>query len=208
MFILKRLALLSVFGVVIVGANGAHAESCGSLMNAYGPFDYRTASTELRERVEKFHFTESVATLRAGASSVAIGGDISYTLRVFPNHPRALSAMAELARRQKTDRPRGSIYSVDCWFDRAVRYQPNDATVRVVYGIAMMKNHKYEEAIRQLEAADKLAPDDPDVHYNLGLAYYNMRDYEHARQHAKKAYEMGYPLPGLKNMLERVNQWQ
>jgi hypothetical protein len=34
-----------------------------------------------------------------------------------------------------------------------------------------------------------------------------LKDYEKARKHAKKAYDGGYPLPGLKNQLKAANQW-
>jgi tetratricopeptide (TPR) repeat protein len=192
----------------LVVTTASAATRCGELANAVGPYDYRNATQQKRELIERFHFTESVETLRKGQSSVSIGADISYTLRVFPNHPRALNSMAELARMQKTDRPAGSPYTIECWFERAVRFRPEDGNVRLVYGIALLKSGQREEAIDQLKKADELVPHNANVHYNLGLAYFGGHDYEKAREHAKIAYKLGFPLPGLREMLERAKQWQ
>src|SRR5262245_56299958 len=58
---------------------------------AAGPADYRIASDYLIRLVENAHFTPDVEMLNRGKSST-VGGDLAYTLRVFPNHPRALKA--------------------------------------------------------------------------------------------------------------------
>jgi predicted Zn-dependent protease len=184
------------------------SDPCGSLENAVGPFDYRTTSVKQKEIVERFHFTESVETLSKGQSSVAIGADIAYTLRVFPNHSRALIAMADLALRQKTDRPHGSPYTVACWFERAIRFRPDDGKVRLAYGVALLKRGERDPAIRQLLVADRLLPKDANVNYNLGLAYFYGKDYVKARERAKDAYALGFPLPGLRDMLVREHQWE
>jgi hypothetical protein len=34
------------------------------------------------------------------------------------------------------------------------------------------------------------------------------KDYDLAKTHAKKAYELGFPLPGLKNQLIKVGKWE
>jgi hypothetical protein len=92
--------------MTLLGASGAGAqESCGSLANAVGPWDYRTASQQRRELVELYHFRLDVETLAPGRSPISIGADISYTLRAFPNHPRALISMANLGQREKRRRP-------------------------------------------------------------------------------------------------------
>ena len=56
-------------------------------------------------------------------------------------------------------------------------------------------------------AAVELAPEDPTINYNAGLAYLKKKEYDKARQHAKKAYELGFPLPGLKNKLVEAGKW-
>jgi tetratricopeptide (TPR) repeat protein len=127
---------------------------------------------------------------------------------VFPNHPRALLSMAELARKEKRMQPRGSEYDLDCWFERAVRFRPDDGNVRLVFGIALMRDAKYDKAVEQFGIAEQAMPNSADVHYNMGLAYYHLGNYDDALVRAKRAYELGHPLPGLRRMLEKAGRWQ
>jgi Tfp pilus assembly protein PilF len=196
------------FGVPMVAAHGQDMSACGSLQNAFGPYDYRTATAQQRATVENFHFTRDVETLRRGSTSLRIGADISYTLRAFPNHPRALLAMARLGEKEKTPRPSGADYTVECYFDRALRFTPEDPSVRLLFGTFLLKNGKREAAIEQLKIAELHAGANGNVYYNLGLAYFDLKDYGKAREYAKRAHELGFTLPGLKNKLQSVGQWR
>jgi tetratricopeptide (TPR) repeat protein len=180
-------------------------EPCGSLGNAV---DYRTAPRKRVYRIESVHFPEDVETLRRGSTSRHIGKDITFVLRNFPNHPRALIAMAKLAQKEKADPPAGSAFTVACWFDRALRLTPNDPEVYLAYGVALLLQDKPKEAITALEKSDELRAGDANVHYNLGLAYFDLDNYDKSLEHAKKAYELGFPLQGLRNKLESVHRWQ
>jgi tetratricopeptide (TPR) repeat protein len=205
---MKRIAMLLLLAAMLPAVRAAAQDACGDLKNFYGPFDYRTASPELKARIENFHFTPKVATLQGGQSTMDIGADIAYTLRVFPNHPRALYAMAELGRRQKLPVPIKAGLSVDCWFERALRFAPDDGQVRIVYGIELLKDGKREQAIDQLNAGIKLDPTDGNAQYNVGLAYFDLGDYDKALEHAKKAEALGYTLPGLKAKLQKAGKWK
>ncbi len=180
---------------------------CGSLENAYGPYDYRTDKHKLKI-VEDYHFTSDVETLRRGASTQAIGGDLSYTLRAFPNHHRALHAMARLALREKTARPRASRYTVDCWFERAMRFRPDDGMVRLTYGIYLAQVGKRDNALEMLESAEKLGQSGANFHYNMGLVYAELGRYDEALTHAHRAYALGFNLPGLRDKLKRAGKWR
>ena len=109
-------------------------EECGTLNNAYGPYDYWTDKDKLGI-VETRHFTPQVEMLRAGESSY-IGDDLEYTLRAFPNHPRALMAMVKLGEKEKTNRPKGTKLPLHYFRDRAIRFRPQD-------GIALMMEAMY-----------------------------------------------------------------
>lgn len=183
--------------------------ACGDpFHNNYGPFDYRTASTQTKYTVEHFHFTPKVASLKGGESTVVIGADIAYTLRAFPNHPRALMAMAELARREKTPMPVGAGFPISCWYERAIEFRPDDGVVRTIIGIELLKDGKASDAIEQLEKARALNPGDANVPYNLGLAYFDLGDYDKSLKYAKEAYKAGFPLPGLRHKLQKMHKWQ
>lgn len=201
--------MLATVSMALAGVGHAQVVAgCGSLANAKGPYDYRTPPPAVLHVVEQYHFTESVATLAKGSTGQSIASDISYTLRYFPNHTRALLAMATLSRLEKKDPPTGSPYTVDCWFKRAIEFRPDDEQVRTIYGITLLQDGKRSDAIGQLKQAIIMAPDDANAHYNLGLAYFGERHYDQALTEAKRAYALGFPLPGLRDMLKRENQWK
>ncbi|MET0319802.1 MAG: tetratricopeptide repeat protein, partial [Duganella sp.] len=156
--------------------------------------------------VEQYHFTPAVEGLVKGASG-PLGGDIGYTLDHFPNHHRALAAMSKLALRDRNRKPHGAHYTIDCYFERAVRFRPNDARVRTLYGSYLLAVGQQDGALEQLERAAALEPANPTAHYNLGLLYVRKKDYDKARASAHQAYGMGFPLPGLKNQLAAAGQW-
>lgn len=183
---------------------------CGNFVygqTALGPLDYRTTPQNEIDFVEMRHFPEHVERLVRGEKGT-IAGDIAYTLRVFPNHPRALRSAAELTRRNGGSMPQDMHYSIACWFDRAIAYRPDDAQVRVVYAFELVRAKKLAEAKPQVEMAEKLAKGNPTVHYNVGLLYFELKDYERSMANAKIAYESGFNLPGLKDKLTKAGQWK
>lgn len=215
----KRMLSLAVLWLVAIVMPTAPAFAqdlgiCGSLNNSFGPFDYRHKSsvrTELgdaHQMVEGAHFTANVEQLIRGKSTALPGGDIDYTLRAFPNHHRALLSMSRLALRAKSDQPPDMRYTATCWFERAMRFAPDDGMVRMLYGQYLLKVGKQREAIEHLEAAEKLTEGSANLHYNLGLAFIEVKRYEDARRHARKAYALGFPLPGLRERLKRLGQWK
>ena len=198
---------------VIIGTADLYARQtpphCGDLA-APGTQIYDYTSPEDKKMlatVEAFHFTSDVENLRAGATGT-IGADLNYTLLMFPNHHRALAAMGKLAQREKTLKPTGARFSVECFFDRAIRFKPNDAMTRMVYATYLLQAAQPDRATEQLRLAAELQPDDPTINYNLGLLYVKKKDYAQAKTHAKKAYEQGFPLPGLKNQLIQAGKWE
>jgi tetratricopeptide (TPR) repeat protein len=189
------------------GAAIADEFTCGPLTSSFGPYDYRTAKAADIKVVEDYHFTKDVQTLKAGSTSY-VGGDLHYTLTVFPNHHRALAAMMNLQFKAKTEKPLGATYSVPCYFDRAIRFTPDDATVHALFGVYLMRLGKHTNALQEFETAERLGDDSGNLHYNLGLAYFETRDYEKSLAHAKKAYGLGFNLPGLKEKLSKAGKWQ
>jgi tetratricopeptide (TPR) repeat protein len=179
------------------------------LENAYGPFDY-TNLAHRRDKlpvVEQFHFSNEVFRLEKGMTSDDPRGDIAYTLRAFPNHHRALDAMARLHRKHRTEKLPGAGYSIACYFNRARRMAPGDPTVPMLEGIHFFKTGRIEQAETSFQAALSLAPGSAEIHYNLGLLYFHSGDFKSAQEHAARAYELGFPLPGLRKKLVEAGQW-
>lgn len=181
---------------------------CLDFTDAFGPFDYRTATAEQKLLVEGAHFTRGVESLITPKSSIYFGADIDYTLRAFPNHPRALMAMVRLSAREKREKPNGARYTIDCYFDRALQFAPDDPNVRLVYGIYLLRKDDARGAVQQMEQAQERGLKDPNLDYNLGLAYLELGDYEKSLDHAKRAYAMGYPLPWLRDKLKAGGHWK
>jgi Tfp pilus assembly protein PilF len=199
-------AFLSAAGLAASGIVWAQTPPCGALTNSYGPFDYRTSKAELKI-VEDYHFTPDVETLRHG-NTATVGGDIDYTLRASPNHHRALMSMVNLAVRTKSDKPLGPRLTVDCYFDRAMRFANDDGAVRIIYGIYLYRTGKKVEARRVLEDARKIDDGDPNLHYNLGVVYFDLGDKANALASAQKAYQLGAQLPGPKEKLRKAGIWK
>lgn len=200
-----------MFGLLatIFGAAPAYAQSgsgsCGPLANAYGPYDYRTDRDKLG-LVLGAHFTPEVEALIRGKSSY-IGGDIDYTLRAIPNNHRALIAMMRLGEKEKTPQPRGSRYTVECWFERAVQFRPDDSIVRMIYSEYLNANGRIPEATAQLDTATTYAKDNAFTHYNIGLHYFDLKNYDKALIEAHKAIELGFTQTALRDKLQGVGKW-
>jgi tetratricopeptide (TPR) repeat protein len=196
-------SILLLVAIIATNVQAAEPLHCGELENVY---DYNGGGS-LLATAEKHHFTPAVENLRHGATGT-IGADLGYVLLMFPNHHRALAAFGKLSLRDKTLKPAGAPYSVGCFFDRAIRFKPNDGTVRMVYGNYLLKAGQPDQATEQLRIAAELQPEDATINYNLGLLYVQKKDYDQARIHAKKAYGLGFPLPGLKNKLIEAKKWE
>lgn len=207
----RILVLVFVLLAGAMAATPAHSQAdptggCGPLANHYGPFDYRTQRDRLAI-VEIAHFTPEVAALIRGNTG-SIGGDLGYTLRTSPNHLRALMAMARLAERLKTPEIPDMHYSVECYFNRAIRFAPDDPLVRIVYAQYLAKNKKMDAALKELQEADFYAKDNGFTHYNIGLVYFDLKQYDKARAQAHKALQLGFNGTALADKLKSVNEWK
>lgn len=205
---LGRFAFLCAITLMPFHATQAQSKlemmGCGSLQNAYGPFDYRTDKGKLGI-VEQYHFGPQQENLTKGAG---LGGNIDYTLRAFPNHHRALMSMMKLGAREKTAKVKGADYTVECYMIRAETFRPDDAMVKVIYGLYLMQSGRPKDAVAKLESARQIDSQNANVHYNLGLAYSDLKHYDKALESAHRAYAAGFPLPGLRDKLKRAGEWR
>ncbi|HRQ05057.1 MAG TPA: tetratricopeptide repeat protein [Nitrosomonas halophila] len=201
--------LVMLLGIPSAGT-AAGKNFCGELYGtSFGPFDYleRFNLGKQLTVVEAHHFTSDVENLVKGESS-SLGGDLHYTLRVWPNHHRALVSLARLSIRDKSTRFHGLKWPVECYFDRAIRFSATDAKVRTIYGGYLSHQGRNKEAVEQLEVAVNLEPDNVTALYNLGLLYFKLKNYDKANEFANRAYALDFPLPGLKNKLIKAGKWR
>lgn len=182
---------------------------CGDLREGFGPHDYTNPADRGQplKLVESGHFTPQVEALIRGENG-PLGVDIDYTLRAFPNHHRALQAMMLLSQRQKKATPLGARYSIECYFDRALRFKHDDPTVLMLHGMFLNTQGKLDDAIAETEKANQLLPNDANINYNLGLLYFDKKNFAKSKEHARVAYDLNFPLPGLKKKLIKAGQWE
>lgn len=180
---------------------------CGMIYtNHYGPFDYRTQRAELKI-VEDFHFTGKVEAL-AGGQSGWLGGDLNYTLFSSPNHHRALIALMRWVERNKSDKTQGMAFPIECYFDRAIRFRPDDTVVRALYAQFLHRRNRTDEGLRQLDIAVGFADENALSQYNLGLMYLELGAIDKALAQAHKATALGFAKPDLANELKKLGRWQ
>lgn len=178
---------------------------CTGEHQGFGPFDY-TNPQQVKKHlpiVEAYHFTPEVESLQAGKSGHVIG-DLDYTLRAFPNHHRALFALIRLASDPslRSRKGMGQITTPpECYLQRAERFQPKDSAVQVLYGLYLHRLGKLEDAESHYRTAIRLEPRSSEAYYNLGLLLVDEERYVEAGPIARKAYELGYPLAGLRKRL-------
>lgn len=183
-------------------ASAQDVPGCGSLRNAYGPFDYRdpVAQRDSIPIVDQFHFNSDVETLKRGQSGTVLG-DLTYVLKAVPNHHRALRSMGNYGLQNGRFPPDTSVPSVECFFQRALAFRPNDQFVRAIYANYLNKSGNKADALKQYEEALRLAPDSPEICYVSALFFLENGDLKRAKALADVAYGAGYPLPGLKNKI-------
>lgn len=191
---------------------------CGSLTGGIGPWDYNDPGNRVPtgdapqtriKLVENVHFKQNAESLNYKDKNLLVG-DITYTLNIFPNHPRALLALSKLEQREGGKLPyheNNVGRTVDCYFDRAIRFRPDDGMVRMIHAMHFQSRKRYGEALEAYKLAEDLGMNTAVFHYNLGLLLFDLKNYEGAYERARKAYDGGFPLPGLKNKLQGVGRW-
>ncbi len=214
----RRTGTWLVFVALAAGCGAAAADqavnafACGDLRppGQYGPFDYRVISGQIRHLVEDYHFTPDIELLRRGNTSALPGGDLDYTLRAFPNSPRALLSVSRYVTKMKTERPPGLRFVAECYYERAIRFVPDDPMPRLLYASYLRDRKRLAEARTQLDQAEGLRgdPTNFDFDYNLGLLYYDVGVYDKSVDAAKRAYALGAPLPALMNKLKASGKWK
>ena len=201
---------LVALGLAIGLVHGASAAVndivCGQLANGFGPYDYRSDKKELPV-VEFHHLTAPVLNLVSGQTGVYPGGDLDYTLRAFPNHPTALMTMIRYGEKTHSVRPKGARYSVECYLYRAWRFRSDDPIVRMIYAAYLAKHGRAEEALKHLEDAREMGEESANFDYNIGLVYFDLKNYDRALYYAHQAYSKGFPLPGLREKLKKARKW-
>ena len=206
----KKAAMSAIVLMLVTGFGAVNAQELGcelNTVNRIGDYNDPTDADYLRI-VEKGHFNADVEALRRGTrGAVDPMPDIAYTLRRFPNHHRALFSMSKYYFQNYGRYLEKGYRTPDCYFDLATKWRHADGVVWMVYGIHLHRDKRFDEAVEKYQVADELMPNAAEVQYNMGLAYVELGNTAAAREAAIRAYQLGHPLPGLKNKLKRAGAW-
>ena len=189
-----RLALAFLALLALTGRTAAQSETY------YSYYDQRVAARQQLRTVEQYHLGKALADIDGGLWELALS-ECDFILRYFPDHPRGLNLMAETARKLN------KLDVAESYFDRAIQLFPQSATTYAAYGIFKYRIGQLEESAQALKRSVTLIPDYAEAHYNLGLVYADLKQLDKANVHAQAAYRLGYPLPGLQQVLKRADAW-
>lgn len=224
---LRVFILLSLFCGCALVATQTRAQTCGTLDNQFGPWDYTAPDSHQKgfrdnpdwsklSLVEMHHFYPEIENLTSrdhlGKPYYAkIMGDLDYTLLAFPNHHRALYSMIKLDLQLNQQLPQVPGFTwhrtADCYFERALRFAPKDPVVHLLHGIYLHRTDRLDDALAAYLRSEQLNPNTADLHYNLGLLYHELSDFERAKDHAQRAYQLGHRQTGLRDKLAQTGHW-
>jgi tetratricopeptide (TPR) repeat protein len=153
---------------------------------------------------ERFHLSKAQRNIAEGNHQYVMP-DLHFVLRRVPNHERALKLLIDFGRSGKRD---GRYKPLECYFYWAQSFVPEDPVVWNSGGYFFFMQKNVPMARAWWQRALEVAPDDAEVHYNLGLVYFSEKDFVKAREHAWSAYSAGFALPGLRNKLVKAGQWR
>jgi tetratricopeptide (TPR) repeat protein len=173
-----------------------------------GGYDYyapRTDNADITRltNVEGYHVAPGQAQAARGNYYYA-QQEFEFILNYYPNHPKALGLLSDLCAKY-TD-PRCST-AAEARFQAAISRNPEIGQTYLLYGIHLHRKRQLEQAVKAYRRAIELAPSSVSAHYNLGLAYVDLKQYDLANQHAQRSYQLGAYTPGLRNRLEKVGKW-
>jgi len=164
------------------------------ITNAYGPYDYTNPAHKGKiPIVLGAHFTQEIQRLSPGKDH---SGDLAYTLRAIPNYHPALYAISQYSVQNKLNTNRS--YTADCFFRRAIYFQPKDSTTRMLFAMHLQSLGRVKLAREYYESALKISPNAAELNYNYGLFMLEHGFLKQAKKAAAIAYKKGYPLQGLK----------
>ena len=112
-----------------------------------------------------------------------------------------------LSKREQTDKPRGATYTLECYFERALRFQRDDVVARMLFAEFLVQRARSDDALKQLQFIRNVAGDNAMTHYNLGMIYVDAKRNDIALAEAHKAMALGLQWPGLRERLQKVGAW-
>jgi tetratricopeptide (TPR) repeat protein len=178
----SSLALLFLIGLLL---SSAHAQVTNPQGNGQDYFTADKRGGSYLAIVEANHVRTIPDWIKEGRLNGAIA-DIKYTLDRFPNHPVSLQQLSMVGQMTKN-------YALPTsYFERAVALFPQYALTRAQYGWFLMSTNNIDAAIENLKQSIEMEPKLSAGYAGLAHVYAKKGDFEHAREAAQKARELGF----------------
>ena len=192
---------------------------CDGSGQGFGPWDFFDVDQPTDPNYQDGRWWEAV-NVHAAPGFAALNGEpfdqdayniaaseFDYLLRAYPNHPQILQATIQLEIKRRASKRRLVRYQTpaECYLLRAQMFRPDQPHIPQLMGIYLQRLGKVEEAIDYYRLALSLNPEAAEIHYNLGLAYFETDQLELAAGCAREAFRYGYPLRGLESKLKRAD---
>ena len=220
-------SFLTILAITLGYSNGVYAKPIGHApwtgntlagiickggTENFGPYDYLQRHTLTAELgiVEQYHFGPQVEQLVAGMRTGLerdVLGDLSYTLKAWPNHHRALNSIIQYQIIKRGNKRNTRFPPAECYLERAIKFSPKDGITRMLYANFLQRTGHKKRAFVQYEQALALKPKNIQIKYNFALLLVDLKKYEQAHEYAFELYSKGFPLPGLKNKLKKTGHW-
>ncbi|GAB6067968.1 PEP-CTERM system TPR-repeat protein PrsT [Methylothermus subterraneus] len=126
---------------------------------------------------------------------------LSEVLKISPQNPLALNDLAWLLRKED---PKSALR----YAEQAYAAAPKSAQIGDTLGVVLLANHNAERALKVLEEAATLAPEDPSIRYHLALAQEKSQLKQEAIASLKQALASKRPFPERKEAEALLNSLQ
>lgn len=116
--------------------------------------------------------------------------------------PEVAAGLARVAQQQ------GKFDDAESYLQSAINAQPDRVQPYVAMAIFLRSRARIEDGIRVLNVAEQaIGSESAELHYQLGLLNLEAGHIDEALARARRAYDLGYPLPGLRNRLTALGRW-
>lgn len=133
--------------------------------------------------------------------------DLMYSYeRISKSDPWASEMAVTVARGYRLQ---GNLEKASEHLEIARRLRPDYSKTYAVMSMLHFDRKDYDQAVEVLEEGNEATGGtSPELHYFLGLAYFKAHRYEEAKKQARIAEGLGYPLSGLKRMIQDHDRQQ
>ena len=103
-----------------------------------------------------------------------------------------------------TYKAQGNLKEALRYVDEAIQIDPKLETAYGAKAVMQRQEGALDKAVETLQKGiASVDGDSAELNYFLGLTYFDLNEFDLAKQYSDKAYALGYPLPGLRNKLLR-----